>query len=211
MDGEKAIALCDGDYRLLTGIRQIDGSILANAEYFQLKHGEHKTLAMNLPTNRMEGKLHHFPLPTLEMEGVAGERINLAQLFANGGILSIVAPSQEPTEHLLLESAQLCKRIIRENRHILFLVRNQADAAHPTIVRPLQMLGGHASIAVLRNTDMLTPMRHALRVGDSRLPLSMAVNQNGKVLFAYANYNIGTIETLLDILKSDSSESPEKE
>ncbi|MDD3214266.1 MAG: transglutaminase-like domain-containing protein, partial [Eubacteriales bacterium] len=186
IDEGNAIALCDGDYRLLTGIRQIDGSILANAEYFQLKRGEHKTLTMNLPDNRMEGKLHHFSLPALALEGVAGEQTDLSQLFANGGILSVVAPSQEPTEHLLLESAQLCKRMIRENRHLLYLVRNRADAAHPTIARPLQMLGGNASIAVLRNTDVLMQMRQALRVGDLRLPFSVAVNRDGKALFAFA-------------------------
>lgn len=203
VDEEKAVALCGGDYRLLTGIRQIDGSILANALYFQLKDGEHKVLPLRLPDNRMEGKLHHAPLPVLAVEGIAGEKIDLSRLLANGGILSVVAPSQEPTEHLLLESTQLCKRIIRENRHLLYIVRDEKEAAHPTIAQPLQMLGGNASIAVLRSADGLTQMRQALRVGDPRLPFSVAVNQAGQALFAFANYNIGTIETLLDILLAD--------
>ncbi len=211
IDGEKEIALCDGNYRLLTGIRQIDGSILASAEYFQLKHGEHKTLTMSLPVNRMDGKLHHYALPVMNIESLPGESVNLSQLFVNGGILSVVVPGQEPTEHLLLESAQLCSRIIREKRHILFLVRNQADAAHPAIARLLQLLGGNASIAILRDTDVLMQMRQTLRVGDSRLPFSMAVNRRSKILYAYANYNIGTVETLLDILKNDTGGATEAE
>ena len=211
IDGEKAIALCAGNYRLLTGIRQIDGSILASAEYFQLKHGEHKTLPMRLPVNRMDGKLHHYALPVMNIESLPGESVNLSQLFVNGGILSVVVPGQEPTEHLLLESAQLCSRIIREKRHILFLVRNQADAAHPEIARLLQLLGGNASIAILRDTDVLMQMRQTLRVGDSRLPFSMAVNRRSKILYAYANYNIGTVETLLDILKNDTGGATEAE
>ena len=211
VDGEKAIALCDGNYRLLTGIRQIDGSILASAEYFQLTRGEHKTLPMSLPVNRMEGKLHHYSLPVMDIEGIPGESVNLPQLFANGGILSVVVPGQEPTEHLLLESAQLCSRIIREKRHILYLVRNQADAEHPAITRPLQLLGGHASIAILRDADVLMQMRQTLRVGDSRLPFSMAINHRSKILYAYANYNIGTVETLLDILKNDTGGATEAE
>ena len=140
-----------------------------------------------------------------------GKRPPLSQLFVNGGILSVVVPGQEPTEHLLLESAQLCSRIIRENRHILYLVRNQADAEHPAITRPLQLLGGHASIAILRDADVLMQMRQTLRVGDSRLPFSMAINHRSKILYAYANYNIGTVETLLDIIKADSSGSAEAE
>ena len=166
---------------------------------------------MSLPVNRMDGKLHHYALPVMNIESLPGESVNLSQLFVNGGILSVVVPGQEPTEHLLLESAQLCSRIIREKRHILYLVRNQADTTHPAIARPLQLLGANASVAILRNTDVLMQMRQTLRVGDSRLPFSMAVNRRSKILYAYANYNIGTVETLLDILKNDTGGATEAE
>ncbi|MDD3920237.1 MAG: transglutaminase-like domain-containing protein [Eubacteriales bacterium] len=208
VDRENAIALCDGDYRLLTGIRQIDGSILANATYFQLKPGERKILPMHLPGNRIAGKLHSIPLPALKITGISQEKLDFKQLFVNGGIVSVIAPSQEPTEHLLFESVQLYQRIIQEGRRVLYLVRAEADAEHPTLARSLRMLGSNACVAVLQDADALMQMRQALRVGDPRLPFSMAVNPSGNALFAFANYNIGTIETLLDILNADAETQP---
>ena len=40
-----------------------------------------------------------------------------------------------------------------------------------------------------------------MQVGDERLPFALVLSKEMKGLFAFANYNIGTAETMLSIIK----------
>ena len=49
------------------------------------------------------------------------------------------------------------------------------------------------------------PWREAMHAGELRLPLALAVNRAGKGVFALTNYRVGSVRTLLEILRTEET------
>ena len=55
----------------------------------------------------------------------------------------------------------------------------------------------HARLWTDFDADALLEWRKALGAGDLRLPLAVAFDARGEALFAFTNYNVGSVRSLL--------------
>lgn len=186
-------ALPRGHYRLLTAARQIDGSVSARATYFQL-NGD-REIPVTLCEDRTKEKLKSAEIPDVLLY----ENVSIKKSMGDGKSLVIFPdPGMEPTEHLLQELLECREEYNRLGYKILLIL--DKPSGNPTLLRVLKELH-NAAVYHLEDPDYLRQLHVLMGVGDERLPFAMAVDAQKKGLFAFANYNIRTAQTILNILK----------
>lgn len=183
-----------GLYRLLTCARQIDGTVLVRATHVRIAAGDEATICPSLRDANMAERLLRVPLshPALDTLMPLLEGRDAALLF--------IAPGQEPTEHLLGELAALSERIASLDIRLL-LVMGEQDAANATLTTMLDSVP-QSKLLQKENSALQEYLRRALRMGDPRLPLAVALRRDGMGLFAFGNYGVGMGESLLNVLEA---------
>lgn len=189
--------LACGSYRLLTAARQIDGSVSARTTYFNLK--EDMELPVTLCQDRTKDKIRHVQLKDTVLETEVG-KITLTEAMGSGKSIVIFAdPGMEPTEHLFQELLE-CKDDYNKSGYRIVMILDR-PSNNATLQRVLKELC-HAGVYYLNDPDYLYQLHVDLQVGDERLPFAIAADEEKKGLFAFANYNIRTAQTMLNILKN---------
>lgn len=192
------LALCPGSYRLMTNRRQIDGTASVKAYSFPLR--EDRTVTLALQPDETAAMLQKTTLPAVKRKSLTGVDItdNLEKPGAPG-LLIFAQPGAEPTEHLLLELLELREAYRAGEWPVQLLLERPDQAEDPRLREVLAALP--ASSCALCAPDERFAVQRAMGVGDYRLPLAVAVDREGRGVYACANYNIRSAHTLLKILK----------
>ena len=195
------VPLDAGQYLITCVTRQIDGTVDGVSYPLTLNEGEAKSLSVDPPSDQLADHLLRVSLPPISTAGQdsAETRLDLADFSGTGGILSFIAPGEEPSEHFLLELREKEKIIQNQRLRVTLIV----ETAKASALERLQGLS-FARIVISDDPEGLITWRSMLRCGDVRKPFSIAVDQKGTALFAYANYHVGSVETLLRILESEN-------
>lgn len=187
LSGRMELSLCPGSYSLITCRRQIDGTASARAYRFVLSGNW--TISLTLAPDRTEEKLQSVLLP---ME-------NLPVPEGKAGLLLFIQPGAEPTEHLLQELLALQDHFRHGAWPILILLSQLEEAENATLRKVLSALP--ESRCSLYQKDLRFSVQRSMGLGDSRLPLSVVMDRQGRGVYASANYNIRAGHTLLHVLK----------
>lgn len=188
-----------GTYRVVTNARRIDGSVKAKVYTFDLAEGETRDFTLSVPAVSNQKLLYSEAMPACDLES-GGKPVTIAETMANGGIVALIAPHQEPSYHLLNEAIENKDRIVKEGRKILLITKNPDTLEDPILRRVIEELRGNAIVALCKDFKAFRALRGRLQAGDLRLPLTIAVNAANQALFAFANYHVGTVETILNLL-----------
>lgn len=165
-----------GLYALTHAMRQIDGSVTGRL-YF-------------LPAGATAVLL---PLADKTAEKLVQADLSHCGLDLSGKcLLAFIEAASEPTEHFLNELMEHPKALT----DVRVLLLAETPASNPTLQAVLE-----AGLATLQcqNFDLVDTLRDCMGVGDHRLPFITAV-RDGIGLFSFANYNVGTVKTLLNLL-----------
>ncbi len=201
---EKTIFVAPGAYRTITTRRQIDGGVSCIANSFVMNAD--RTLELTQAPAQIAEKCHEATLSDtmvqqVTMDGSAvGEPVSVTSLYQGQKSILIVAdPGKEPTEHLFQEILECEEAYKKENYRIVIMIESTASLKNLTLQRVLN--AGLNLVCVTGKDDAyLYQIHEALHVGDQRLPYALAINRDGKGLFAFSNYNIRTAWTLMEIL-----------
>lgn len=189
--------LTPGAYRLTTARRQIDGSLSVRVSSFLLK--EDRTLPLVPAPDRTGEKLLRASLPPVMAYPITGTGTrDLTDPCPGGSLLIFAQPGAEPTEHLFQELLELEEAYNKGGWPVSILPRCREEGENLTLRRVLERLG--ASACYLPAEDVGYLVRRAVGVGDSRLPLAVVLDGQGRGVYASANYNIRAAHTLLRIL-----------
>ncbi len=189
LQGRHTFALAPGQYALTTTTRQIDGTISVRLCHFSME--TETTLVLILPEDQTASRIH----PRLLALPEGPIRTALAQ-SREPRLLLVLEPGKEPTEHLLQELLD-CREALGHHG-LLLMTGSGGDARNATLQRVLAALP-QAVLLQADDDDGLQALRQTMGVGDERLPFSLAVDGRGRGLYACANYNIHTAQTLLNI------------
>ena len=203
-DEEKTLALAPGAYRVITTQRQIDGGVSCIASSFIMNAD--RTFNLVQAPAQIAKKCHEATLADalvqqIEKDGTfVGEPVLMSSLYqGQKSVLIFADPGKEPTEHLFQEILE-CKDTYKKNGYrIVIALENVASLKNETLQRVLSSDLNLVCVTV-KNDDYLYQLHETLHVGDERLPYAIAVNREGKGLFAFSNYNIRTAWTLMEIL-----------
>lgn len=201
---EKELSLAKGAYRIITTRRQIDGGVSCIASSFVMS--EDRVFELHQAPAKIAEKCHEAELSDATVQQVTaegkmvGDPVLMTSLYqGQKSILVFADPGKEPTEHLFQEILECKEAYKKQGYRVVIALENTDVLKNETLQRVL-----HAELnlvcVTVKNDAYLYQLHEALHVGDERLPYAVAVNTEGKGLFAFANYNIRTAWTLMEIL-----------
>lgn len=197
-----ALALAPGDYRAMAVVRQIDGGLDGREYVLRLEEGACAECTLVPPPDDTARRLLRAPLPVLACRLGDGAAELPGDLRGAPSIVALVAPGQEPTEHFLDELLAAREALAARKVALRLIVRQAAERENAKL---REVLGALAGAACLTSPDeaALVVWRERLRAGELRLPLAVAVGRRGEGLFAFVNYNVGSVNRLLQILDAE--------
>lgn len=184
------LSLFAGQYRVITCMRQIDGRYDGNFYIVEIASGETEQVEVELPRDRTSEQVQHVKLPKL----LAGGK----QLPEAGrpAIIALIAPGQEPTEHFLNELLDAKGAIEESGAAIQLLIDTAAQADNLKLQKVLNEINA-AELLVRPDAETLIRWRELMDAGELRLPLVVAIDREGCGTFAIANYNVGSVLSML--------------
>ena len=193
------LPLFAGGYRVIVSSRQIDGTYDSAIYPVNIASGEIARVELELPKDRTAQLVQHVALPKL----AAGEK----QLPECGkpAIVALIAPGQEPTEHYLNELLDAKTEIAESGAAIQLLIE---DAAQAQNLKLQKVLNESAAAELLVGPDAQTMIRwrELMDAGELRLPLVIAIDREGCGTFAIANYNVGSVLSMLKAVGAEKEE-----
>lgn len=198
------LMLTPGAYRVITTQRQIDGAVSCIATSFVMD--KERTIELEQAPAQISQKCMCEELsdttvqPVTAKAEVDGNPLSIKSLYeGKKSVLIFAEPGKEPTEHLFQEILE-CKEAYKKGGYRLIIgLQNTAALKNETLQRVLAS-GLNLTTVLCNDDEYLYHLHEVMNVGDERLPYALAVNREGKGLFAFANYNIRTAWTLMEIL-----------
>jgi hypothetical protein len=183
-----------GLYRITVTTRQIDGTASVAIWHLELK--ENATLQLTLPEDQTSKRLKQIPLHL----SYGALRKALQEAAGHNVLLIFADPGSEPTEHLLVEMEALAGEFASLDCRILVAVDNLRAWKHPRL-RALAEAISSVQVLCLEDRSALSYLHRKMQVGDLRLPFVVCMDQQGRGVYANANYQIRLAQTLLEIQK----------
>jgi hypothetical protein len=178
--------------------RMADGSVDGRLTPFRVRAGETVGLSAVLPAQR----LPEAGPPAELTEIQAAEGPVLASIAGRPALIALLAPSEEPSVHFLNELTAHAETANALGAALRILCLPGADADR---IRPAAARFSDSRILTLPDAAAVLPWREAMHAGELRLPLALAVNRAGKGVFALTNYRVGSVRTLLEILRTEET------
>lgn len=183
-----------GRYRVVTVRRQIDGGIDGRLFFATVPGGGVTEAEISLSPVITDGKLLRVELLPLRTGGfILPARQN--------EIVAVIAPGEEPTEHFLNELLEAKDEIAHSGIRIRLIAEDPAQADNEKLTCVLKEVKGTA-LYTRPDNAALRRWRELLRAGDLRLPFAAAVDCGGRGLFAFVNYCVGSVRSLIEIINS---------
>ena len=196
------LALAPGAYRVCAVTRQIDGSLSGRLWDVRLAEGEARRLALVTPPDEAVKHLLRAPLPPLAVQSGGGMTLVQDMLAGKPGIVALLAPGQEPTEHFLNELLDAKEALA--GIAVALLAEEPDQLGHERLRAALDGVPG-AMAAHSPDPAAVMAWREALNARELRLPFAAAVDGAGAGLFAFVNYNVGSVARLVNVLRGDQS------
>ena len=117
------------DYLLVTGTRMANGGVLAHIEIFPVEAGKEVVvpLKMREDTENLT-VIGSFNSENLYKDNKSGVKSILSTTGRGYFIIGVIAPNNEPTNHILRDIAQYKDELEQWGRKIVFVFRNQSEA-----------------------------------------------------------------------------------
>lgn len=188
-----------GQYRVIACSRQIDGCYDGIMYPVEIASGGTAQLEVELPEDRTSELVQHVKLPKLT---AGGKRLPEEDRPA---VIALIAPAQEPTEHFLNELLD-AKGAIEESGAAIQLLTE--DGAQTENLKLQMVLNEIAAAELLTGPDAQTLIRwrEMMDAGELRLPLVIAVDGAGCGRLAIANYNVGSVLTMLKAIDAEKED-----
>ncbi len=182
-----------GYYRLMTGHRKEDGSVVIRSDYFNIRKGESIEKTVILEPFTEEKKV--LGVVDLNLNINDKDQRTLKSLVGEKGlVVGIIDPGAEPSRHLLNDLTPLTVDLNNWGGHFLFAVES---ASSLNTVNKSDLPANHTLLADSEQRLLETIASSIGRKKDIPLPLVVFINANGEITFATNGYHIGTGENLL--------------
>ncbi len=193
-DFKDELSLSPGHYMLVTGNRPDDNKVLAGITFFDLAMGEHKALEVKIrresAPQEFYGKIDIGKL----LAWLKKRNVQSGPDFNKGTVIAIIDPEKEPGKHVLNDIPLLKTEFDARGISFIFIFSDSTFNLNKSILKGLP----DTSVPVLE-TDM-NKIGQDLQidgVSTGNLPLLIAADKNGNILFRSSGYRIGIGEQIL--------------
>lgn len=193
-----------GHYRILTSSRQIDGSLLARAYHVIVESDENTEIYIEVRENQIKERLRNSSVSDFSLKGENGAVTSLKELVEShsASVVAVLEVGKEPTEHLLNEILDMKEQFVSEGLPIIMLVKDPEDFNYDKLRHILSGIPLAQSFIPQSSEHSVEALFRESLIGDHRLPLAVVIDGNMHAKFGFANYNVGTADLLLQIVKA---------
>lgn len=170
-----------GRYVLFVLSRQLDGSVYGHFEEIELSDDCDITLVPERDDTR--ALLRRVPLP---------EWAQMDEPEAD--VIAFLVPGEEPTAHFLNE-------LLNEKTDVRFLLLVRGGTSEALVTRAAALEQVCVRPMGEREEAALVALRTRMGVGDARLPFAVALSPSGEGVYACANYEVGSVARLADVVR----------
>lgn len=203
-NSEKPIELEAGNYSLVTGNRQQDGTVLSSMTFFTVEKGKLTTVAVQLRKESGElkssGKLD---LKKLNLQMSAdGNSVSLSSLTAEKySVLVLLDPDKEPSKHILNDLGPYVDHFNKWGGSFIFAMPVE-KAGQAGVLKTYQLPATMKS-GIDPGNQILNAVSAIYGSGlKDKLPLVLFCDASGNVYFFSSGYKIGIGEQLLKIISA---------
>jgi len=193
-DFKDELTLSPGHYMLVTGNRPDDNRVLAGITFFDLALGEHKTFEVKIrkesAPQEFYGKIDIGKLSAwLKKRNVQTEPD-----FNRGTVIAIIDPEKEPGKHVLNDLPLLKTEFDARGISFILIFSDSTFNLNKSTLKGLP----DTSVQILE-TDLnkIGPDLQIDVISTGDLPLLIAADKNGNILFRSSGYRIGIGEQIL--------------
>ncbi len=200
----KPIELEIGQYALVTGTRQQDGSVLSKMTFFTIEKGKQTTVPVELRKQSGElkpsGKLD-FNALNLQKSG-GSKTVSLSSLVAGRyNVLVVLDPDKEPSKHILNDLGPYVDHFNKWGGQFVFAM--PAEKAGQAGVLKTYQLPAKMGSGIDPNDQILNAISANYGAGlKEKLPLVLLCDAAGNVYLFSSGYKIGMGEQLLKVISA---------
>ncbi len=183
-----------GQYMLVTGNRQPDGSVLTEMSFFRVMAG--KTTSVLLELNEQNQQLEPLanydqPIRFKDVKGT-NYKINDQKPY----VLAWLDANMEPSKHALNDIQQMNKELNTSGIQFYFMVK-EINASNKDLLKTYA-LPVNSVLLTDPDYEMLNTMKESTGLKSINYPVVMLI-KNNEIYYYSTGYNIGTGEQLLKI------------
>jgi hypothetical protein len=204
---EKPLELEVGQYSLITGNRQEDGSVLSQMTFFSIEKGKVTTVPVELRKQAGElkpsGKLD---FNALNLQKTSDSKVvSLSSLVAgNYSVLVVLDPDKEPSKHILNDLGPYVDHFNKWGGQFVFAM--PAEKAGQAGVLKTYQLPAKMETGIDPDDQILNAISAIYGTGlKDKLPLVLFCDAAGNVYLFSSGYKIGMGEQLLKVISAIES------
>jgi hypothetical protein len=191
------VEVLPGNYMLVTGNRQSDGSILSSVGFFTVAENEHRRISIELRRESNEKKILGF-IDAPKIAAMFPGRDDIVAGCSNKGVIvAWVEAGKEPTNHIFNDLPAFRGDLDKWGGHIIFL---NAVPSKDSWTRNLHDLSSGALFGDDANLQLFRKTVKMDTVPDMKLPVIIVADPHGNILFYSSGYRIGIGEQLVKYL-----------
>lgn len=194
-----------GYYRLITGNRQSDGSVVCSFSYFRVgMNREVKVPVKIVPAGRQAGVLGKADMKA-GFIGLGDNKPAELNQFANasGIVVALIDPGKEPTKHLMEDLKTVRIPMDKWGGQFVFIIArdklpdNFSKSVYSDL--PEKSVFGYDN-----ESEIAASVKTVCSInGMPRLPLVVLINPEGLIVWSSEGYNIGLGDQLVKQIKSN--------
>lgn len=193
------LKLDTGNYRLLTGNRLADGSVITLWKEFKVLENQNTQLAVELARDSVNNQLVGSVSRDITLFNLNCGEQKLGQLIKpEGAIFVVLNPSTEPGKHILAELNEMKQSINEWKGNVVLATAKGISSNQPIIAKD-----GFSRINVVedRNGELESALLKILPKEKERLlPYVAYVDSRGNCYFISSAYQINTISRIFQVI-----------
>ncbi len=195
-DFPEKISLDTGFYRITTGNRQPDGSVLSQLIFFNIKPGKVVNIDVKQRSNALEHKVVAHLNPNAE---IFNDNKKACTLTADKPLVALwINPGSEPSKHLVEDINKYAKDFEKSDITILLITDKKPEQLDR---RYFGHLPSTAKFRIDGTFSVLKSLSQSAKQDlTNSLPVVAVVESSGDVIFIKTGYTIGIGEELLKII-----------
>jgi len=209
-DFKESLKLEAGNYRLVTGNRLSDGTVLSSVQYFEIEPGKTKTVTVELRQSaNAPGPVATLDFSKLNVLIMPDKKpVNLHELAEGKNlVIALLDPEKEPSKHILNDLTTYLDYFEAWPVKFLFIAaenRTQLGKVLGSYQLPKNQVHGFDQKDQLLKT-LVNLFGEDIK---DKLPLVLLTDPEGKVYLFSSGYKIGIGEQLLKMMDLSSRVSP---
>jgi hypothetical protein len=180
-----------GNYLLITGNRQTNGSVLTSMKYFNISENQEKELTITLRTsNEKPESIGKIDLPS-KLTGFSGDAVQFNKSKVN--IIGFLDPQKEPTKHTLVDIEKIASSFDKTDVTIYLFTNAKIDLSKYSLPKNTQLI-------LDENFKLLEKTATELEKELTNFPVFM-ITKNDQVYFLSKGYTIGIGEQMIKVIQ----------